>query len=352
VVSIDSATRELPGAGWLRDTCFDLAFLLGTPALAFGLGALLSIDRRFTLSVLLTNLLLLNYRRLATAERGPDRRPLRRRLPAAEPPLLLLAALVVLALAAAPWLPATVFFYWQWFQGARQGWSVVEAYRRRADRAADLGDHALLTAAFYMVPAWGILYRCAQAPESFIGLDIRLLPVAWPMVEVVGIAACAAAALWLVERALAWREGRLPLAHTLYTISHLVVFAVAYGLIDDIMVGWLVASIWRTAQSLSLAWLAPQRRGKGRDPNRHWPTTLTEHKQLGLYVVAAVAGAATAVLGEAALARLLPVAAILYLAADARECLLALSARRARRRPYIAPLQREPASAGSALPSS
>jgi hypothetical protein len=346
MVSIDSARRDLPRAGWIREARFDLAFLLGTPVVAFGLGALLLIDRRFALPVLLTNLLLLSHQRLeATAERGRARR----RVPAAELPLL--AALVVLALAAAPWLPATVFFYWQWFQGARQSWSVSEAYRRHADRASDLGDRALLTAAFYMVPAWGILYRCAQAPESFIGLGIRLLPIAWPMVEVVGIAACGAAALWLIERALAWREGRLPLAHTLYPISHLVVFAVAYRLIDDIMVGWLVASMWRTAQALNLAWLKRRHQSEKLDPKGYWPAVLTEHKQFAFYIVLAAAAAVAAVLDEAALTWLVPVAAILYLAADARECLVVLSARRARRHPYAAALEREPASAGSALPS-
>jgi hypothetical protein len=350
VALIDSATRGVLGAGWIQNARFDLPFLVGTPALALGCGALVTIDRRYFLPVLLADLWLLSYQHLAaTADRGADGRggSMRRRFLVVELPLLLLAGLAGLAFALAAWLPATLFFYWQWFRGARQSWSIIETYRRRADRAADLGDRALLTAAFYMVPAWGMLYRCAQAPDSFIGLDLRLMPVAWPMVDVVGIAACGAVGLWLVERAIAWSEGRLPLAHTLCAMSHFVVFAVAYRLIDDVVVGWLVAHVWRNAQYLPLAWLRNQRRRGGRDLKGLRLARLTRHKQLGLYAIVAIASGAAAIFGDAPLASVLPAAAFIYLAADAREYLVAWGLRRWPPRPGPPPPEREPASAGN-----
>ena len=75
---IDSATRGVLGAGWIQSARFDLPFLVGTPGLALGCGALVTIDRRYFLPVLLADLWLLSYQHLAaTADRrgfrgGPD----------------------------------------------------------------------------------------------------------------------------------------------------------------------------------------------------------------------------------------------------------------------------------------
>jgi hypothetical protein len=342
VALLDSATRGLLGIGWIRSVRFDLTFLAGIPALALAAGVLISADGRWLLPVLLADLGLLARRHaMATADRGADvqARILRHRFLAVELPLLALAGLAGLALTVAAWLPATLYFYWQWFHGARASRSIVETYRWRADPGADLGDRALLTAAFYMVPAWGMLYRCAQGPHGFLGLEMRLLPVAWPMVDVVGIAACGAVALWLIERAIAWSEGRLPLAHTLYAVSHLIVFAVAYRLIDDAVVGWLVAHIWRNGQYICLA--SRRTRGHGDTASNELASRRpVPWNQLGLWAGIAMAGVAMAFLVEDVLAVLLPCVAILFLAADVRESIVAMAQRRAIRRWRAQPLER------------
>jgi len=339
VVSINWAMRRLLGAGWQRSRRVDLPFLLAIPAVALVCGVLVSVDRRLLLPLLLANVALLMgpWTGVVTDRGGTGRaHPNGGGLHAPWGPLLLWVILTSLAFAVAPWLPATLYFYWQWFNGAQRSRAVIESYRRLADPAADLGDRALLTAAFYMVPAWGILHRCAQGPDGFLGLELHLMPVPQPMVQVIGIAACGAVALWLTERAIAWAEGRLPLAHTIYALSHFAVFALAYRLIDDVVAGWLVAHVWRNGQDVFLARLRKGREsGDGAAPLR---ATLTAARRIALGVIVSITGIATVFLDAAALAVLLPGAAILCLAADASEVIRTAALRREFRRERNTPL--------------
>jgi len=331
-----SATRTALGAGWLRSRQFDVQFLLGIPAIACGSAALVLYDRRFFLPMLLVDLWLLSYQHVtAMLSRLPRAGGSARsqRFLTIEMPLITLATISGLTLGIGAWLPATLYLYWQWFHCAQQSWGVVQTYRRRADRSADLGDPALLTAAFYLVPAWGILHRSAQAPSYFIGLELQVMPVPWPMVHVVGIAACGAVALWAIERAIAWAEGRLPVAHTVYTASHFAIFFVAYRLIDDITVGWLIANIWHNAQYLSIAWLRHQwSRDTAADPRGRWLAKLAAGRQLGLYAIVALSSAAAATFGQRALALALPAAAFVYLTTDLQQYAIDLVVHRLRLR--------------------
>lgn len=348
MVSVDSATRRLLGAGWLRSARVDLPFLLAIPALAIACGLLAAVDRRLVLALLLVDFALLTgpWAALVGDLRGNGRAErIGGSLRAAWMPLLLWTILAGLAFAVAAWLPITLYFYWQWFNGAQRSWSLTESYRRHVDPAADLGDRALLTAAFYMVPAWGILHRCAQGPDSFLGLNIQLMPVPQPMVHVIGIAACSAVALWMAERVIAWSEGRLPLAHTIYALSHFAVFAVAFRLIDDVVAGWLVAHIWRNAQDLYLARLSTRRESGESKMTRRAAAGMW----IGLAVVVAVAGIATAFVGAARLAALLPGAAILLLAADAWDVIGADTPRQELRYRRNAPLARSGTGADTRL---
>ncbi|HYC14620.1 MAG TPA: hypothetical protein VEC75_10235 [Stellaceae bacterium] len=329
-VSIARATS--PASGWLRGGALDAGLLLGIPGLAILCGAVALADRRFLLPVLIADLWLLGHRHLVESQsrlRGGRDGSGWFRLALAGLPLLLVAIIGAIALGGAAWVPATVYFYWQWFQSTGQSWATLQLYRRRAPRGADLGDHSLLAALFCLTPIWGLLRRSAEAPVSFLGLDLHLLAVPETVAAGAGIAACGAFCLWIVERAIAWSEQRLPLAQTLYVLSHLAVFAVAYGLISDITVGWLVAAIWSHAQFLVLAWL---RHGADaanpREPRARLLARLVARRQLGLYTIVALASAAAALFGEKALAIALPAAAFLYLALDLQRFLLELRPRR------------------------
>jgi hypothetical protein len=317
------------GPGWLLGGRFDAGFLLGIPTLAIGSGAMVLADERFFLPVLLADLWLLGHRHVAESLgrlRGEGAPGNRARLLAAGLPLLLVAAIGGIAVGVAAWLPATVYFYLQWFRSTRQSWAAMQLYRRRAARGADLGDRSLLAALFCLTPIWGLLHRSAQPHAAFMGLDLHLMAVPATFADAVGIAACGAFGLWIVERAIAWSERRLPLAHTLCVLSHLAVFAVAYGLIADVTVGWLVAAIWYHAQYLAMTWLRHRQRGGGTgDPRTPGITRLVARRQLGLYSIVALASLAAVVLGHAALSVVLPAATLLYLAVDLQQVALDLA---------------------------
>jgi len=328
-----SVRRSLaPAAGWLLGGRFDAGFLLGIPSLAILSGAVALADRRFLLPVLIADLWLLGHRHVVESLddlRARCAQTPRSRLLVAGLPLLLVAVIGAVAVAGAAWVPATFYFYWQWFQSTRQSWATLQLYRRRAPRGTDPGDRSLLAALFCLTPIWGLLRRSAEAPGSFMGLELHLMPVPETFAQAAGIAACGAFCLWIVERAIAWSEHRLPLGQTLYVLSHLVVFAVAYGAIADVTVGWLVAAIWSHAQFLALAWL---RHGQGArsagGPRARWLAGLVARRQLGLYSIVALASAAAALFGASALAIALPAAAFLYLALDLQRFLLDLGPRR------------------------
>jgi len=321
-----------PASGWLLGGRFDAGFILGIPSLAILSGTVVLADRRFLLPVLIADLWLLGHRHVVEslddlhARRAQSPRS---RLLMAGLPLFLVAVIAAVALGGAAWVPATVYFYWQWFQSTRQSWATLQLYRRRAPRGIDLGDRSLLAALFCLTPIWGLLRRSAEAPASFMELDLHLMAVSGIFADAAGIAACGAFCLWIVERAIAWSEHRLPLGHTLYVLSHLVVFSVAYGAIADVTVGWLVAAIWSHAQFLALAWLrhgqaAPSASG----PRARWLAGLVARRQLGLYSIVALASAAAVLFDARGLAIALPAAAFLYLALDLQRFLLDLGPRR------------------------
>jgi hypothetical protein len=325
-----SIARAAPvAAGWLLSGRFDAGFLLGIPTLAICSGAVVLADERFFLPVLLADLWLLGHRHVAESLdrlRGERAAGGRARLVAAGLPLLLVAAIGGIAVGVLAWLPATVYFYWQWFRSTRQSWAAMQLYRRRAARGPDLGDRSLLAALFCLTPIWGLLHRSAQSHAIFMGLDLQLVAVPESFANAVGIAACGAFGLWIVERAIAWSERRLPLAQTLCVLSHLAVFVVAYGLIADVTVGWLVAAIWYHAQYLAMTWLRhQQRKSDTGDPRAPWIARLAAPRQLGLYSIVALASLAAVVLGHAALVVVLPAVALLYLSAELHQFALDLA---------------------------
>jgi hypothetical protein len=125
------------------------------------------------------------------------------------------------------------------------------------------GDDWLTKAAFYLVPLWGILYRSWQAPDKFLGLEVKTLPVPGIAVDIVAVASIACAACWLGLRLRAiWRGGEPPL-YTLYAVTHLAVFAIGYIVVSDISPGWLIINIWHNAQYLLFVWLYNARRHGG-----------------------------------------------------------------------------------------
>ena len=75
------------------------------------------------------------------------------------------------------------------------------------------------------------------------------------------------------------------MTHTLYMLSHVVIFVVGYVLIQDVTAGWLVANVWHNAQYILFVWLFNNRRFEGRsDPQARFLSLISQRRNLFLYV--------------------------------------------------------------------
>ena len=282
------ATAEMTTvpAGWLRGPSFDLTFIAGVAAIALLSGAVVVAEPRLFAPILLLDLWLLGYHHVvATYTRLCfDGESLRRHrfLLFGLPPLVV-AGVVLVYFGVGPWAIATVYLYWQWFHYTRQSFGVSQVYRRKA---GDLVDEKpwLTKAALYLLPLWGILHRSYQDPGFFLGMELRVLPVPGWLVDASAFLALSVLALWVVLRVGSWLRGRLAVAHSLYMLSHFVVFYVGYIAIDDITHGWLVINVWHNAQYVLFVWLFNSNRFKdGIDPKARFLSTISQKNKAWLY---------------------------------------------------------------------
>jgi hypothetical protein len=320
-----AAAETLPARhGWLLNREFDLTFVHGVAALALLSGCVVVWKPELFSAVLVADLWLLGYHHvIATYTRlAFDRDSLRehRFFVFALPPIVL-ATTFFLAWAVGIWVIATIYLYWQWFHYTRQSWGISQVYRAKSNGLVSEGP-VFSKLCFYLVPLWGILYRSWQAPETFLFVELRVIPVPGWLVAVVGLASAATVAIWCFQRLRMWWEGRLPIAHTWYMISHFVVFIVGYWLIEDITFGWLVINVWHNAQYILFVWLFNTRRfAKGVDSRARFLSKLSQPGDIVRYLAVCL-GISTLLYGFAALLTYeqqmagLPLAIIVYQAVN------------------------------------
>ncbi len=288
-MSVANAPSAPYFVGTLRSAAFDQLFIFGVAALAMAAGALV-VQRpdSFTI-VLAVNLWLLGYHHvIATFTRiAFDRESVREhRFVLFGLPFIVFAATFAMAYAVGPWVITSVYLYWQWYHYTRQSWGVSQVYR---SKCPDLCDESPLVGKlwFYLVPTWGILYRSWQAPEEFIFAPLRVVPTPGWLVDGVGVAAGISLLAFVAFRLRAWLEGRLPLAHTAYMVSHFAIFLVGYVLIEDITNGWLVINVWHNAQYLLFVWHFNTNRFRdGVDPKARFLSTISQPKNKLRYAFA------------------------------------------------------------------
>ncbi len=273
--------------GWLRDQRFDRNFILGIAAIAL-LSGWAAVQRPDLFPIiLLADLWLLGYHHvISTFTRLCfDRKSFEQhRFLVVWLPLIVFAAVALLGIGVGLWTLTTTYLYWQWFHYTRQSWGIAQAYRRKSSDLLQEPEW-LGKATFYALPLYGILYRSYQAPETFIGVELRVVPVPGLAVDIVAALALATLAWWIATRVLAWWQGRLALAHTLYVLSHFVIFYVAYVFIEDITFGWLVVNIWHNAQYIAFVWMFNNRQYKdGIDPEARFLSYLSQNGNAWLYL--------------------------------------------------------------------
>jgi hypothetical protein len=277
---------------WLRNAQFDLVFIIGLVALGVGTGLVVVSFPDLFLPILILDLWFLGYHHVISTYTRLcfDRKSFESSrflvfglLPAVAVGTLLVAAGVGL------WAIVSTYFYWQWFHYTRQSWGISRAYRGK-ERAALYEDGWLDQATFYALPVLGVLSRSHQDPGTFIGLELKVVPVAEWLVTAAAAATAVLLAVWLVRRGQAWAQGRLAAVHTLYMLSHFTVFAVSYLLIDDVTYGWLVINIWHNAQYILFVWLFNTRRFKdGIDPEARFLSYISQPHRLWLYLLTCIA---------------------------------------------------------------
>ena len=277
---------------WLRSRDFDLAFILGIPAFSLATIAVILEAPQLFWAVLAVDLWVFGYHHvIATYTRLCfDRESFRnsRFLIFGLLPLVALATAAVAALVGA-WAVVSIYFYWQWFHYGRQSWGISRAYRAK-ERDALYENGLIDQAIFWVWPVFGILYRSYQDPETFIGLPLATFPVPYAVVVVAAAASALLTGYWLVRRVQAWSAGRLSATHTLYMLTHFLVFGTFYILVDDVTYGWLGINIWHNAQYILFVWLYNTRRFKdGVDPNARLLSYISQPNRLWLYLLTCLA---------------------------------------------------------------
>jgi hypothetical protein len=290
VSGIEMIAAALPSRvqpAWLRSQRFDLGLILGVAALALTAGLAAVAAPRWLELIVILDLWLLGYHHVVSTFTRLcfDRQSMRRHwfLLFGLPPLVL-AAVMALVMGIGAWTVVTIYFYWQWFHYARQSYGVSRAYRHAAGGV--LPEPGWLSAAVIYLPAtWGILSRSAQNPSSFLGLPLQLVQVPAVLVDVAGVLSMMVVAVWLWFRiSVAWRS-TMPMAHTLYMVSHVLIFVVGYVLIEDVTAGWLVANVWHNAQYILFVWLFNNRRFEGRSqPQARFLSLISQRKNFFLYI--------------------------------------------------------------------
>ncbi len=282
----DAVVTAAIDPGWLRNRSFDLTLIRSVALIALLSGLIVVWNPDLFVFVLMADVWLLGYHHvISTMTRlSFDRHSLRQhRFLVFYLPPIVFAGTFLLAWQVGFWAIASLYLYWQWFHYTRQSWGVSQAYRRKAGDLVDDGEW-FAKLSFYLLPLYGILYRSWQAPEEFLFLEVRVVPVPGLLVDAVGAAAMIMVAMWATRRYTAWRRGRLARAHTYYMLTHFAIFLVGYRLIDDITHGWLVINVWHNAQYILFVWLFNANRFKnGVEPKARFLSTISQNENRWKY---------------------------------------------------------------------
>lgn len=283
-----NANNGFQGHIWLKSASFDITFILGTAALAIFSGLIVAISPHLFGLVLFVDLWLLGYHHVISTYTRLcfDKESFQtHRFIIFVLPIIVIAGVLALSIGIGVWTLTTIYLYWQWFHYTRQSWGVSQGYRKKAGENTNEDDF-LLKAAFYLLPLWGILYRSWQEPDTFIGVEIIVLPTPEWLVKIVGLLSLIAIVAWILQRFKSHNEGKNMGAHTLYMLSHFTIFYIGYIYITNITYGWLVINIWHNSQYILFVWLFNNKRFQNKiSPNAKFLSRISLNKNMWLYML-------------------------------------------------------------------
>jgi len=285
----NSLIKSIP---WIRNAQFDGTFIFGLLGLAVATGIIIAVEPSLFLPIFVIDLWFLGFHHVvATFTRlSFDSKSFN------EHKLLVVGLLPVVAgvtVLVAWWLGIwaviTIYFYWQWWHYTRQSWGVSRVYRAK-DPDALYEDGWLDKAIFYGIPVAGILHRSSEQHTVFLSQEFWSLPVPGAVATGASYAAVALLVFWLGRRLDAARSGRLAAVHTLYMLSHFLIFGLAYFVTRDIVLGWLMINIWHNGQYILFVWMYNNRRFRaGIDPDARLLSYISQPGRLWLYLLTCIA---------------------------------------------------------------
>lgn len=271
---------------WIRNPSFDLTLVLGTAGLALGSGIIFCVWPNMFPLILFLDLWILGYHHVvATFSRLTfDLASYKEhKFLVVWLPIIMVAVIVPVVFMTGPWILATAYLYWQWFHYMRQSYGVARIYQRKAGGITPFTD-GLEQAVIYAVPIWGILNRSYQNPGTFLGVELKVIPVSAICVDIAMWVSMAILLVWLGHKCVLSVRGELDGPHTVYQLTHLAIFYTAYILITDINFGWLVINIWHNAQYILFVWMFNNNRFKsGVDLRHKFLSTLSQRKNMIWY---------------------------------------------------------------------
>lgn len=240
---------------------FDRILIYGTAAIALALGAVAAISPAMFVAVALIDIwLFANPHLIATISRtGFDRISAKQHwFMLYLLPVIVLLGVTILALAYGVSGLFTFYFVAQAYHVTRQSFGISRAYLRAAG-SAKAHDY-LSEGIVYLLPFWGLLHRCAQAPAEFYGYPVELPGVSPAFADAVGFVACAWSVVWAAIQIWQCLNKSLNSNHCMFVASHLLISWLAFVGSQDITQGWLVLNIWHNLQYLQFVWIQNLRR--------------------------------------------------------------------------------------------
>ncbi|MGH8454987.1 MAG: hypothetical protein ACRESW_10595, partial [Nevskiales bacterium] len=158
--------------------------------------------------------------------------------------------------------------HWQLYHYVRQSEGISKAIGAGAG-ARDLPGRWAVRASFYLVPLTSFL-TMAQVPQRFfLGFAVWLPTLPTWFVAALWIVTCGFLLAAAFELSRTSKAGGVNAAYLQYLVSHFALFILAYAVIRDVVLSWLMANIWHNTQYLRFVHRTNQQRfNKGPEPKR------------------------------------------------------------------------------------
>ena len=239
-----------------RTPLFDVFFIVLIPLLGMSAALIASVSEITYEMVLSLNLFFLGfhhvistYTRLGVSQLNTNET----RFLTLILPFLVLAFVASCALLDEIWLIPTIYLHWQWWHYTRQSEGISKAIRFKT-KSCEGGDERFNRLVFYAVPIAAFAVMSARDPATFLFIRVETLPI--PMSVALGLVVIAVTLqlIWLWNQFHALKQGVLKLQHFGYLLSHHIIYWLAYAVISNINVGWLVINVWHNSQYIAFVW--------------------------------------------------------------------------------------------------